>query len=76
MCFMAYELAVNTDIQDRLRKEIEETNEQCAGTLTYEALMKMKYMDMVASGKILFTKLYIIHTTCAFMIQYSSIVFL
>ncbi|CAG9824140.1 unnamed protein product [Phaedon cochleariae] len=49
MCFMAYELAVNPDIQTRLRQEIRETLDECNGKLTYEALLKMKYMDMVVS---------------------------
>lgn len=51
--FMAYELAINPDIQTRLRDEIEETHRACGGKLTYEALMKMKYMDMVFSGRTL-----------------------
>lgn len=49
MSFMAYELAVNIVIQNRLRKEIEDTLEECEGIITYEALLKMKYMDMVVS---------------------------
>ncbi|KAJ8973166.1 hypothetical protein NQ317_007507 [Molorchus minor] len=49
MCFMGYELAVNPDVQDRLREEVKETLEECDGKLTYEALTKMKYMDMVVS---------------------------
>lgn len=41
---------MNTDIQDRLYEEILETNEQLNGKqLTFEALQKMKYMDMVVS---------------------------
>lgn len=52
MSFMAYELAVNIVIQNRLRKEIEDTLEECKGIITYEALLKMKYMDMVVSGKV------------------------
>lgn len=50
MTFMAYELAINPDIQERLRDEIEATQTECAGKLTFECLMKMKYMDMVVSG--------------------------
>lgn len=50
MAFMAYELAVNPEIQDRLRAEMEETNQECDGKITYEALMKMKYLDMIISG--------------------------
>ncbi|XP_023030479.1 cytochrome P450 9e2 isoform X2 [Leptinotarsa decemlineata] len=49
MCFMAYELAVNQDIQERLRQEIQESSEQTGGKLTYEVLVKMKYMDMVVT---------------------------
>ncbi|KAF2885753.1 hypothetical protein ILUMI_20420, partial [Ignelater luminosus] len=49
MCFMAYELAVNVDIQNRLQNEIDKTLEECEGTLTYDELMKIKYMDMVIS---------------------------
>ncbi|RZC42864.1 cytochrome P450 6k1, partial [Asbolus verrucosus] len=41
-----YELSLNKTIQERLRKEIQETFEQY-GEFTYEALNGMKYMDMV-----------------------------
>ncbi|KAF2888228.1 hypothetical protein ILUMI_17945 [Ignelater luminosus] len=49
MCFAVYELAVNPDVQQKLRKEVDETLKNCNGSLTYEALLKMKYMDMVVS---------------------------
>ncbi|CAG9854600.1 unnamed protein product [Phyllotreta striolata] len=49
MCFMGHELAVNQDIQERLREEILETLEANDGELTYDALVKMNYMDMVVS---------------------------
>lgn len=51
MSFMAYELAVNTEVQNLLREEIIETLTETGGKLTYDAIMKMKYMDMVVSGK-------------------------
>nr|CAI5847752.1 unnamed protein product [Callosobruchus analis] len=54
MCFATHELAENPEIQSRLRDEILETANACNGKLTYEALLKMKYMDMVVSGKVLF----------------------
>jgi cytochrome P450 family 9 len=47
MCFGSYEMAINKDIQDRLREEIMETHKD--GKVTYETLMQMKYMDMVVS---------------------------
>lgn len=51
MAFMAYELALNSDIQNKLRTEVEETYQECNGKLTYELLMRMKFMDMVVSGR-------------------------
>lgn len=51
MAFMAYELAINPDIQIKLRDEIEATSEEYNGKITYEAIMKMKYLDMVVTGK-------------------------
>ena len=49
MCFMAHELAANPDVQERLINEVDETVEVCQEKLTYEALLSMKYMDMVVS---------------------------
>jgi cytochrome P450 family 9 len=48
--FVAYELALNADIQQKLVEEILATNNELkCQNLTYEALQKMKYMDMVIS---------------------------
>ncbi|CAG9860585.1 unnamed protein product [Phyllotreta striolata] len=49
ICFMAYELCINGDIQDRLREEISQTSEDCNDKLSYEALVKMRYLDMVVT---------------------------
>ncbi|KAL1509780.1 hypothetical protein ABEB36_004464 [Hypothenemus hampei] len=46
-CHGAHELAMNKDVQDKLREEIRETDKLNNGKLTYDALLKMKYMDMV-----------------------------
>lgn len=49
-CFLCHELSVNAEIQDRLHEEILETKDQLNGKpLTFEALQRMKYMDMVVS---------------------------
>lgn len=48
MCFMAYELAINADVQARLRAEITDHD----GPITYEAILQMKYLDMVISGNL------------------------
>uniref|UniRef100_U5EWP7 Putative cytochrome n=1 Tax=Corethrella appendiculata TaxID=1370023 RepID=U5EWP7_9DIPT len=49
-CLTIHELALNPDIQDRLRGEVDEVLEQLQGKLLpYEILQKMKYMDMVVT---------------------------
>ncbi|XP_020280621.1 cytochrome P450 9e2-like [Pseudomyrmex gracilis] len=48
MCFAVHELAVNPDIQERLRKEVEEHRDE-NGDITYDSLSKMTYMEMVVS---------------------------
>lgn len=50
MCFGAYELALNKDIQDKLRAEIRKTTPKI-GRVTYDQLQQMQYMDMVISGE-------------------------
>ncbi|XP_039312296.1 cytochrome P450 9e2 [Solenopsis invicta] len=49
MCYVAHELAVNQDIQDRLREEIQQYLLEGNGEISYESLSKMPYMDMVIS---------------------------
>ncbi|KAK5641865.1 hypothetical protein RI129_010412 [Pyrocoelia pectoralis] len=49
LSFMSYELALNPEIQEKLQAEIDETLNECNGSLTYNALQTMKYMDMVVS---------------------------
>ncbi|XP_029170217.1 cytochrome P450 9e2-like [Nylanderia fulva] len=48
MCFVAHELAVNQDIQDRLREEVLQHLDE-GNDVSYESLSKMTYMDMVIS---------------------------
>ncbi|XP_029170278.1 cytochrome P450 9e2-like [Nylanderia fulva] len=48
MCFIAHELALNPDIQDRLRKEVLQHLDE-GHDISYELLSKMTYMDMVIS---------------------------
>ena len=50
VAFILYELALQPNIQDRLRREIREAFEKY-GDFTYEAINEMKYLDMVFNGK-------------------------
>uniref|UniRef100_A0A8D8JY63 Probable cytochrome P450 9f2 n=3 Tax=Culex pipiens TaxID=7175 RepID=A0A8D8JY63_CULPI len=50
MSFLAYELALSPEVQDRLYQEIMETDQSLAGKpLNYDTLQKMEYLDMVVS---------------------------
>ena len=47
MSFVGYQLAVHTDVQERLRKEVQSTIAKHGGQLTFDGLKEMKYMDQV-----------------------------
>lgn len=49
LSFMAYELAMNPDIQTKLIQEVDATKISCNGQISYEAITQMKYMDMVVN---------------------------
>jgi len=50
LLFCAYALAINPDIQERLRKEVQSILAETSGEFTYEGLSKMTYLDMVING--------------------------
>lgn len=54
MTFCLHELAHKLDIQEKLRKEIITTIQKHDGKLTYDAIMEMKYLNIVLEGKNLF----------------------
>lgn len=45
--FVLYSLALNPDIQDKTREEIQKVLQKHGGQLTYEAMSDMKYLQMV-----------------------------
>ncbi|GBP26422.1 Cytochrome P450 9e2 [Eumeta japonica] len=49
MMFLLYELAVNPDIQAKLRQEIDDYFNEHHGKIDYDKINKMQYMDMVLS---------------------------
>lgn len=49
MTFTLYELALNQDIQDKLRDEIMTGIEENDGKLTYDMLFEFKYLEMVVN---------------------------
>lgn len=51
MTFCLYELALNPDIQDCLRAEIDTVLEKHGGNITYESIFEMEYLEKVVDGK-------------------------
>jgi cytochrome P450 family 9 len=49
MCFMTHEIAVNPDVQKKLKKEIEDVLKVTNDKPTYEAINSMKYLDAVVN---------------------------
>lgn len=49
MSFALYELAVNTEVQNKLRFEIEEALQENDGKITYDMVTTLPYLDMVLS---------------------------
>lgn len=49
LAFTMHELALNPDIQKKLREEILSVTEQYGG-VSYEAIKEMKYLDMCMLG--------------------------
>ncbi|XP_012055930.1 PREDICTED: cytochrome P450 9e2-like [Atta cephalotes] len=47
MCFITREIGINPDVQERLKKEIDDVLKQTNGEPTYEAINRMKYLDAV-----------------------------
>ena len=52
MTFCLYELAINPDIQEVLRSEIDIVLEKHNGNISYEAIQEMTYLDKVVAGKL------------------------
>lgn len=48
--YALYEIAINSDVQERLKTEIDTILEKFDGQLTYEALHEMTYLDRVFKG--------------------------
>ena len=46
-----YELALNPEIQERVRNEIDTVLEKQGGNLTYDSIFEMEYLEKVVDGK-------------------------
>jgi hypothetical protein len=50
-------LAVNPDVQAKLRDEVDTVLKKHGGQLSFDAIQEMTYLDMVFSGKTMFGSL-------------------
>lgn len=50
MTLALYELAYRTEIQDKLRKEINDVLERHNDEINYDAINEMTYLDQVVNG--------------------------
>lgn len=53
MTYALYELAINTDIQQKARKEINRIYEKYGNEINYEGIMEMSYLEQIIYGKFL-----------------------
>lgn len=51
MTFTLYELARHPEVQERLRREVDEAREKHGGRITYQAMQEMVYMEQVLNGR-------------------------
>jgi cytochrome P450 family 6 len=51
LSFCLHELALNVQIQERLREEINSTLEKYEGKITYDGIQSMSYLDKVVDGE-------------------------
>jgi cytochrome P450 len=52
MLFATYSLALNPEVQEKLRAEVDSALEESDGELTYDGLNKIEYLDMVINGEL------------------------
>ena len=52
MAFGLFCLALNPDVQTKVREEVDTVLKKLGGSLSFDALQEMTYLDMALSGKI------------------------
>lgn len=56
LSFCLYEISVNSEIQSKMRKEIDAVLMKHNGKANYQALKEMSYMEAVINGKVHYVK--------------------
>jgi cytochrome P450 family 6 len=55
MAFGLYCLAINPDVQTKVRDEVDSVLKKYGGELTFDGIQEMTYLDMALSGKLIIT---------------------
>lgn len=76
MSFFLYEIAVNKEVQVKLRKEVDEIFKKYSGKPSYQAVQEMTYADAVINGKNLRLHYVMQAHACSVLIFYPSFVLL
>lgn len=53
LSYILYELALNSNIQERAREEVQQVFQGNGHTFSYESLQKMTYLDQIINGELL-----------------------
>ena len=57
MSFALYCLALNPDVQKKVREEVDSVLKKHGGEITFDGIQEMTYVDMALSGKIVIKSL-------------------
>lgn len=55
-----FELALNHNVRDKLRKEIKEELSKTEGVMTYDGIKNMEYLDKVVNGIVILIRILIL----------------
>lgn len=61
LSFLMYECALNLELQYKLQKSIDAVLDKYNGTLTYESIFEMDYLDRAISGTLRSFVYYLLH---------------
>jgi cytochrome P450 family 6 len=71
MSYCLHELALNPDIQQRVRNEVDRVLLKHDGAITYEAIQEMEYLDKAVAGE---TVVFTIYLKVFYLLGYNAVI--